>query len=252
MFGTVALTNSTVSGNAGDGIVNLATLTLTNSTVFDNAGHGVENNSGAVTILNSTVSANRLNVWNEKGGTLTVINSTISDGQVPGDDSPAGGIQGSGHLTMVNSTVSGNAGRGVSIESTATLTSCTISGNDGAVLGIYPDGMVTFTNTVIDGRCDQGGGIATSNGYNIESPGNTCRFIEEGDQVSITESQLNLGELADNDGPAMTHKPGPGSAAIDQIPGDACDLTEDQRGQPRPETDGTMCDVGSVEVQPAP
>lgn len=31
-----------------------------------------------------------------------------------------------------------------------------------------------------------------------------------------------------------------------------CQMEEDQRGQPRPETDGTMCDVGSVEVQPEP
>ena len=57
-------------------------------------------------------------------------------------------------------------------------------------------------------------------------------------------------DLADNGGPTMTHKPGAGSVAIDAIPGDACDLTEDQRSQPRPETGGTMCDVGSVEVQP--
>jgi hypothetical protein len=27
-------------------------------------------------------------------------------------------------------------------------------------------------------------------------------------------------------------------------------LTTDQRGEPRPETGGTMCDVGAFEVQP--
>ena len=49
----------------------------------------------------------------------------------------------------------------------------------------------------------------------------------------------------------MTHKLGDGglgegSVAIDAIPGDACDVTEDQRGFPR----DSMCDVGAFEVQP--
>jgi hypothetical protein len=52
----------------------------------------------------------------------------------------------------------------------------------------------------------------------------------------------------------MTHKPGDGgfgsgSVAIDWIPEADCGVSTDQRGQPRPETGGSMCDVGSVEVQ---
>jgi hypothetical protein len=47
----------------------------------------------------------------------------------------------------------------------------------------------------------------------------------------------------------MTHALLPGSVAIDVIPADTCDVTEDQRGQPRPESGGTMCDVGAFEVQ---
>lgn len=42
---------------------------------------------------------------------------------------------------------------------------------------------------------------------------------------------------------------GTGSVAIDAIPGDACEVDADHRGEPRPEMGGTMCDVGSVEVQ---
>jgi hypothetical protein len=38
------------------------------------------------------------------------------------------------------------------------------------------------------------------------------------------------------------------SVAIDQIPVDACELDEDQRGWPR--TPGDGCDVGAFEVQP--
>jgi hypothetical protein len=90
----------------------------------------------------------------------------------------------------------------------------------------------------------------TSDGYNIESPGNTCGFDHGTDLVNITEGQLDLGELVDNGGPTMTHALGAGSVAIDVIPAVDCGVTEDQRGQPRPETGGTMCDVGAFEVQP--
>jgi hypothetical protein len=111
---------------------------------------------------------------------------------------------------------------------------------------------MTWTNTVIQGDCSNPATVLGRN--NIESPGNTCGFDQGTDQVNISTEALNLGPLADNGGPTMTHKPGAGgfgdgSAAIDVIPGDACDLIEDQRGEPRPETGGTMCDVGSVEVQ---
>ena len=100
----------------------------------------------------------------------------------------------------------------------------------------------------------------TSGGYNIESPGNTCGFDQTGDQASVTTEQLNLGPLADNGGPTMTHalQTVPVvSAAIDQIPADACvdaddePLTTDQRGEPRPAGAESKCDVGSFEVQPA-
>jgi hypothetical protein len=101
------------------------------------------------------------------------------------------------------------------------------------------------TNTIIDGDCSNT--VISSNGYNIESPGNTCGFdTNKGDQVDVSEAQLNLEELADNDGLTMTHALGAGSVAIDVIPADMCEVTEDQRGFPR----DSMCDVGAFEVQP--
>jgi len=139
-----------------------------------------------------------------------------------------------------------------------------VSGNNSAgngdALGIrcspQRECMTMIANTLIQGNCDNLDDALTSAGHNIESPGDTCGFDQQGDQSGVTEGQLNLGELANNGGPTMTHKPGDGgfddgsSLAINAIPGDACDLTEDQRSQPRPETGGTMCDVGSFEVQP--
>jgi hypothetical protein len=98
-----------------------------------------------------------------------------------------------------------------------------------------------------------------SGGHNIESPGDTCGFDQPTDQVNVSTEDLNLGPLADNGGPTMTHalltEPAP-SVAIDWILAENCvdadgqPLTTDQRGEPRPETGGTMCDIGAFEVQP--
>jgi hypothetical protein len=168
--------------------------------------------------------------------------------------------EGEAELTITNSTISGNTGGAISNTSgTVMLRNATVSGGISSGSGGAEASSIVTAATLVDGECTTvAGGMVTwtSNGYNLESPGDTCGFDQTGDQSGITEVQLNLGPLANNGGPTMTHKPGEGgfddgsSAAIDWIPGDACDLTEDQRGQPRPETDGTMCDVGAFEVQP--
>ena len=92
--------------------------------------------------------------------------------------------------------------------------------------------------------------VFSRRGYNIESPGDTCGFDQGTDLVNITEGQLDLEPLADNDGSTMTHALSIDSVALDRIPEVDCEVETDQRGQPRPETDGTMCDVGSFERQP--
>jgi len=261
---TAELHGFTVSRRLGFGIENDGTLTLMNSTVSGNnnpnpeGAPGIENR-GTLILMNSTVSGNDTLGGIHNYGTMTLTNSTVSDNACSAD-CEGGGIRNEGTMTLTNSTVSGNTsdrdGGGIihARDGTLTIVNSTVSGNT-AMLGgtaIAVEGTTILTNTLIDGTCTSS---VTSNGYNIESPGDTCGFDQEGDQVNVTEAQLNLGELADNGGPTMTHKPGDGglgesSAAIDQIPGDACDLTEDQRGEPRPETGGSMCDVGSVEVQP--
>jgi hypothetical protein len=96
----------------------------------------------------------------------------------------------------------------------------------------------------------------TSNGYNIESPGNTCGFDQLTDLVNVTTEQLALGPLQDNGGPTETHALGAGSVAIDAIPEADCvdadgeALTTDQRGVTRPQ--GDACDVGAVEMEVTP
>jgi hypothetical protein len=135
------------------------------------------------------------------------------------------------------------------------MESSTVTGNTYApgeekadIFGSY-GGTITVANSLIDADCYmEDRAVVISGGYNIETPGNTCGFDAEGDRFDVTEEELNLGPLADNGGPTMTHALLPGSVAIDVIPADMCEVNEDQRGKPRP--GGAMCDVGAFEVQP--
>ena len=277
--GTLTLINSTVSGNSADygdlarggGVTNYeGTLTLINSTVSGNtatSGGGIYNYGGTLTLTSSTVSGTPATgdldygggIWHG-GGDLTLINSSVSGYSA----FYGGGIHSSGTPTLINSTVSGNtatSGGAINYSGPGTLMliSSTVSGNSAAEGGSIRNlrGTVTLTNTLVDDDCQVSERPSiVSHGYNIESPGDTCGFDQAGDQSGVTAEQLNLGPLQDNGGPTMTHALDEGSVAIDEIPEADCvdadgePLTTDQRGEPRPETGGTMCDVGAFEVQP--
>jgi predicted outer membrane repeat protein len=238
----------------GAGIKNHGALTLTNSTVTECFAPWQ-----GVTTPGARHGGRGGGIHNGLVGIMTLTDSTVSNNVAGGY---AGGIDNDGGMTMTNTTVSGSSsefsGGGIVNHGTLTVTNSTVSGNtarhDGGgiynvsltIPGMTAPGMVTVTSTLVDDDCS---GIIASGGYNIESPENTCGFDQPTDQVSITLEQLALGPLQDNGGPTMTHALGPGSVAIDVIPDAACEVDEDQRGEPRPETGGTMCDVGAFEVQ---
>jgi hypothetical protein len=277
--GALTLTNSTVSGNSAQrdagGIYNSGTLTLINSAVSENTSDGhSENNGGGIvnwgtaTLTDSTVSGNSAKLgggfYNVGSGALTLTNSTVSGNSA---EWGGGGIVNFETATLTNSSVSGNTtgqythGSGIynAFGGALTLTNSTVSGN---TTGQYSGGnsihncsgcALTLTNTVVDGKCTYMYDTPIrSNGYNIESPGNTCGFVQGTDKTGVTPEELNLGELADNGGPTMTHAlgllPTP-SVAIDQIPEADCEVTADQRGEPRPAGAESKCDVGSFERQ---
>jgi hypothetical protein len=203
----------------------------------------------AGTIVNTSVFGSGISVFT--GSSVTLIGSTLS-----GENIAPGGFGGDGTaVTLVNSTISGSAGEAIRNIDDITLISSTIADNNDTFPALSDYRTLNVSNSIVDGECDGSSGSITSSGYNIESPGDTCGFDQTGDQPGVSAEELNLGPLADNGGPTLTHKPGDGglsegSEAIDQIPEADCEADTDQRGEPRPETGGTMCDVGSVEVQP--
>jgi hypothetical protein len=183
------------------------------------------------------------------GANLTLANSTVTDNGV-------WGIDNDGVLTVINSTVSRNRGvlhrAQIENDGSLTLINSTVVGTAALSTGEFDEDrqyLTAIEGCIIRGSCTLQQAL-TSNGYNVESPGDTCGFDQGTDQVNVTTGQLNLQPLADNGGPTQTQALGEGSVAIDQIPADDCDVDIDQRGEPRPETGGTMCDVGAFEVQP--
>ncbi len=79
--GTLTLTDSTVSGNSGDGgILNNGTMTVIDSTVAKNSGIGVWNGGGAMTIIASTISGNAGGgILSDEFGTATLGATIVAD-----------------------------------------------------------------------------------------------------------------------------------------------------------------------------
>jgi CSLREA domain-containing protein len=263
---TLTILNSTFSGNTAttDGgaiwtsavtlVVSSSTLTG-NEAQTDDGGGIAADDDGTLSLTNSTVSGNRAD---DLGGGLytdgaaTIVGSTIS-GNEAGDS--GGGIQAitDSPVELTNSSLSGNRavedGGGIRLDSgggvTFTTLNATISANvaesDGAGAGFgggISNGDATnvsnLKNVILAGNSvgatgtgpDCGGDALTSQGNNIVGTTADCTFTAAAaDKVNTNP---NLGPLADNGGPTMTHALLSGSPAIDAAGAGA--PPTDQRG----------------------
>ena len=244
---TLTLTESIVSENSagfdGGGFLNFETAQVFDSSFVDNAagqsGGGAANPApGVLDVIASTLSGNTAvavggGIYNPSGGTTDLVSSTLSGNTAE----TGGGIYNGGDISVVSCTFAENEA--------PTATALFDPGTSGAETRL-------IKNTLIEGDCS--GSPFDSDGYNIESPGDTCGFDQETDRPA--EAQLDLGPLEDNGGPTETHALMQGSIAIDRIPdaectdGAAAPLSTDQRGEPRPGGPSSACDVGAFEAQP--
>ena len=265
-FGTLAVINSTVSGNiagsessaTGAGIRNNGRLTITNSTLSGNSGYSRMMYGGA--IFNS--------------GTLTITNSTLSGNTAYGFLGGGGGgiYNSSGSVTIINSTLSGNSahapgGGGIYIASgtvginNATLSGNTAAGYKGGGIFVTKGSTVTIQNSIVANSSTAGNcyGTLTSHGYNLSSDTScTLRgFHGSGDRNNMAPK---LGTLGNYGGLTQTIPLLSGSPAIDTGNPSGCTdgqghlLTKDQRGmlRPDPEDKDTIkprCDRGAYESQ---
>jgi hypothetical protein len=281
--GAVTLTNSVVTGNTtavnGGGIAtNPGTLTITDSSVTNNTagddGGGANVQGGALNVTDSTFSGNTATGGGggaafrdgSSGGSVMLVRSTLNGNQAPTPGQGSGGIDALQPLTAINSTVTGNSGNtgGLSVAGSGrdmTLVYTTVVGNTSlggaANLAKASASIVTFGSVIGlpqgGPNCAFSGATTTSNGFNFSDDA-SCGLTGTGDTQNGGDP--GLGALAGNGGPTQTRLPLPGSPLIDAIPAGSCQadgatgITTDQRGLPRPALNG--CDIGAVEVQPAP
>jgi hypothetical protein len=214
---------------------------------------------GFLTLNNTTISGGSASpgagILND-GGTLILNNSTVSGNQTAGGSSPQGGgiANSGGELILNNSTVSGNSaaagGGGIVNTGTATLNNSTVSNNSGGGILKFSGSRLTLSNSIVAGQTSgsdcEGGGIITSNGYNLDSDG-SCGLMGTGD---IPSGMADLGPLQVNaPGNTATHALGANSHAIDAGNCSGGSITTDQRGVARPQ--GLACDIGSFELEQA-
>lgn len=213
----------------------------------DGWGGGLYISAGRATLRGGQIAGN---VASENGGGVCASSPghlVLYEGRVLGNTAGDGGglYNNGGTLTLVNTTVSGNAATtnygglrnnsGTSVLTFTTVASNTATGGSG---GIHGSGTaVWLQNTIVAHNepvnCS---GVLTSTGHNLDS-GTTCGFSAVGD---ITDTDPLIGPLDAEGGHPLL----PGSPAIDKgicLPG----ITTDQRGVSRPY--GSGCDIGAYE-----
>jgi hypothetical protein len=250
-YGTLTLTNATVSGNNassyGGGIANKATLTLTNDTISGNSvigdGGGISNVDGTVMVSTTTFSGNMTKfgfvptgggIWNT--GMMTLDSSTVS-GNLSAQEAGGIGNEANGMMTLTNSTISGNTGLyngGILNYATLTLANATVSGNMGtdssysSVGGIESRHGLALTlnntlvagNTCVIGYPDVQGTVTSTSGFNLIGNGTGLSGIDNGvngNQIGNPAFPINplLSALGNYGGPTQTMGLLPGSPALD-------------------------------------
>ena len=166
--GTLTLTNSTVSANAGPGIWSTfgGKVNLDDGTVENNSGPGiVQTDNVTATVTGSTVSGNTgggIVAENCQTGScgVAVSGSTISN-------NPGGpGVSVDGFRSVSNSTISGNGSAGIVSSQLVTVTGSTVSNN--ASTGITAIDGASISASTISGN--KKGGVSVNGGANSPPP----------------------------------------------------------------------------------
>ncbi|MCA9081726.1 MAG: hypothetical protein KDA58_14285, partial [Planctomycetaceae bacterium] len=260
MLESVTLTGNSAASFGGaiysSGIVHLIASQLTDNQAASGGALYIARADASTTIRDSELSGNRASngaIYNL--GELSLQSSLLTDNRPMNFGGLGGGIfnGGSGVLSIVNSTLSGNQaayGGGLINYGQTHIQSVTITGNTGTIAGggtMIAAGVVTLQNTIVANNVSANGpdvrGTVQSLGHNLV--GNTTGSSGFGTQGDLLNLPARLGELRDNGGPTRTHLVQFGSPAIDAGLTAAAPF-KDQRGESRPK--GLNADIGAVEA----
>jgi CSLREA domain-containing protein len=281
--GVLTVTNSILranvtgywDGGAGGGLYNTGRALFVASNIEGNStGHygdgGGIFSANYLRVDSTTIQGNRCGVLGDGGGLsnhgmLFVSHSTISGNRsgnwghdyiIDGSGGDGGGIYNQGSLFLESSTIAGNVtGAGGNYE-TCYLNppphgSCK-SGMGGGIANA--GGAVSIHNSIIAQNTASVAAIGpdclgniNSYGYNLIGVTNDCTLVGAVNHDLYNQPPW-LAPLADNGGPTLTHALLPQSPALNAGSCTALDgtpITEDQRGEPRPQGEG--CDIGAYE-----
>ena len=238
-----------ILNNAGRLTVNSVRFTA-NSAVEDGGGISNEGVTATLNVLNSTFSGNAAFDFpgpEEEGGalvnidgTVTIANSTFFGNSVPnmgGAIFNSGNNDGTGILTVINSTINNN---------TSAL---------GGTVTTEKGGTIILRNTLLAGNNPGNNCLSQTNGVIVDEGGNlddgtSCNFGSN----SLSSGAAALGPLQNNGGPTDTVALTTGSGAVDLGLNAVCVAAPvsnlDQRGGPRPI--GAACDTGAFELGSTP
>ena len=169
-FGALAVSNCVLSGNSRGGLYNRGILTASNCVISDNSGYGIYNDHAILSVSDCVINANSyggISNFNPHGPS-----SSVHRGNDRRDVKIDGSFQ--GDVTIANTVVSDNSEHGVyNIEGHVTILNSTLSGNSAGVDnsggGIYTSGdklpgNLMVINSTISGNFafSDGGGIASA------------------------------------------------------------------------------------------
>jgi hypothetical protein len=259
-FDDLDVRNSTVSGNTasdtGGGIAALdpdrtAVLTIEASTISNNSagqgGGGVYANLGTAVVHRSTISGNT--TQGNFGGAALIVDSfaTVENSTISGNTADAGAGLGiaEGEARIAFSTITDNQASGesgglvIALAGPLLLQASIVAGNGAAD---DPDLAVLGTN---------GSDVIEAQYSLVGTAPSTGTLNNDAASAALFGDDPMLGALDDNGGTTLTHRPVPGSPALDRVPvltlGCATLVAVDQVGNPRPGLG--ICDLGALEVQ---
>lgn len=230
------------SGFNGGGFNNGADspLSITTASFISNSA---ENGGGFHNAMDSPLKISRSAFWDnhaaqlggailDVGDAATELENVTVSGNSAGQSGGGLYVDGDAILHVVNATITANA---------APVGSGVATPNGIVNFPVVPSTLAVFRNTIVAGNdCF---GAFSSEGGNIDG-GESCYFSDASDQVN---TDPNLGALADNGGPSLTHALTLESPAFDA--GVAPCPASDQRGIARPQ--GLACDSGAYELESA-
>lgn len=274
------------AGNDGGGMVNASgTMTLTNTALTgnraENSGGGMRND-GALTANGCNFSGNTTagdggGIANSFGGVLTVTDCTFSTNSADADGGGIANLFSEIHVSgsTFSSNTAGANGGGISnlFASTADLTNSTLANNratgDGGGIGSWGtldvanstfsgnraasggallalNNTATFTNTIVANSAAGGNCVGT-----IVDGGHNLRWPKSDPSCVGKFGNPKLSPLANNGGATLTMALGATSKALGAGDNGVCAAAPvngvDQRGFPRPNPPGTVCDIGAYE-----